>query len=45
MPGAVVAAVATAEGVMLGSSGETAEIVPEAADHIFVTVAGEVTRA
>ena len=45
LPGAVVAAVATAEGVMLGSSGETAEIVPEAADHIFVTVAGEVTRA
>lgn len=44
LPGAVVAAVTTAEGVLLGSSGETAEIVPEAADHIFVTVAGEVTR-
>ncbi|ROR89979.1 metal-dependent transcriptional regulator [Nocardioides aurantiacus] len=44
LPGAVVAAVATAEGVLLGSSGETAEILPEAADHIFVTVAGEVTR-
>ena len=26
----------TAEGVLLGSGGETAEIVPEAADHIFV---------
>ena len=25
------------EGVLLGSSGETAEIVPEAAEHIFVT--------
>ena len=28
--------VRTPEGVLLGSSGETAEIVPEAADHIFV---------
>jgi DtxR family Mn-dependent transcriptional regulator len=37
MPGAVIAAVSTPEGVLLGSSGETAEIVPEAAEHIFVT--------
>jgi DtxR family Mn-dependent transcriptional regulator len=39
IPGAVIAAVATPEGVLLGSSGETAEIVPEAAEHIFVTPA------
>jgi len=39
IPGAVIAAVSTQEGVLLGSSGETAEIVPEAADHIFVTPA------
>jgi DtxR family transcriptional regulator, Mn-dependent transcriptional regulator len=37
-PGEAVAVVATAEGVMLGSGGESAEIVTEAADHIFVTV-------
>jgi DtxR family Mn-dependent transcriptional regulator len=37
LPGQVIAAVSTQEGVLLGSSGETAEIVPEAADHIFVT--------
>jgi DtxR family Mn-dependent transcriptional regulator len=36
-PGEAVAVVATDEGVMLGSGGETAEIVTEAADHIFVT--------
>ena len=36
-PGEAVAVVATDEGVMLGSGGETAEIVSEAADHIFVT--------
>jgi DtxR family Mn-dependent transcriptional regulator len=36
-PGEAVAVVATAEGVMLGSGGESAEIVTEAADHIFVT--------
>jgi DtxR family Mn-dependent transcriptional regulator len=36
-PGEVVAVVATAEGVLLGSGGESAEIVAEAADHIFVT--------
>lgn len=39
MPGATIAAQATAEGVLLGSSGETAEIVSEAAEHIFVTPA------
>ena len=39
VPGAVVAAVLTEEGVLLGSSGETAEIVTEAAEHIFVTPA------
>jgi DtxR family Mn-dependent transcriptional regulator len=37
LPGEAVAVVATDEGVMLGSGGETAEIVTEAADHIFVT--------
>ena len=37
IPGQVVAAVTTEEGVLLGSSGETAEIVPDAAEHIFVT--------
>jgi DtxR family Mn-dependent transcriptional regulator len=37
MPGQVIGAVATADGVLLGSSGETAEIVTEAAEHIFVT--------
>jgi hypothetical protein len=37
-PGESVAVVATEQGgVMLGSAGETAEILPEAADHIFVT--------
>jgi DtxR family Mn-dependent transcriptional regulator len=39
MPGQVIAAISTPEGVLLGSSGETAEIVPEAAEHIFVTSA------
>jgi DtxR family Mn-dependent transcriptional regulator len=39
MPGQVVSAITTPEGVLLGSSGETAEIVPEAAEHIFVTPA------
>ncbi|GAB3994204.1 metal-dependent transcriptional regulator [Nocardioides marmoraquaticus] len=39
MPGATIAAQATEEGVLLGSSGETAEIVTEAAEHIFVTPA------
>ena len=41
IPGAVIAAVSTPEGVLLGSSGETAEIVPEAAEHIFVTLTPE----
>ena len=36
LPDKTVTAVATAEGVLIGSGGETAEIVPEAADHIFV---------
>ncbi|HET6151309.1 MAG TPA: metal-dependent transcriptional regulator [Marmoricola sp.] len=35
-PGETVAAVATADGVLLGSGGETAEIIDEAAQHIFV---------
>ncbi len=35
-PGESVAAVATPEGVLLGSGGETAEIIDEAAQHIFV---------
>lgn len=36
IPDRTVTVVATSEGVLLGSGGETAEIVPEAADHIFV---------
>jgi DtxR family Mn-dependent transcriptional regulator len=36
LPDKTVTVVATAEGVLVGSGGETAEIVPEAADHIFV---------
>jgi DtxR family Mn-dependent transcriptional regulator len=36
MPDKTVHVVATADGVLVGSGGETAEIVPEAADHIFV---------
>ena len=36
IPDQTVAIMATADGVMLGSGGETAEIIPEAADHIFV---------
>jgi len=35
-PGEAVAVVATADGVLVGSGGETAEIVDEAAQHIFV---------
>jgi DtxR family Mn-dependent transcriptional regulator len=31
-----VTVITTQEGVLVGSGGETAEIVPEAADHIFV---------
>ena len=37
LPGQTVTAAATREGVLVGSGGETAEIVYEAADHIFVT--------
>lgn len=36
LPDRTVSAVATPDGVLLGSGGETAEIVLEAADHIFV---------
>ena len=36
LPDKTITIVATAEGVLVGSGGETAEIVPEAADHIFV---------
>ncbi len=38
-PGESVAVVATEGGVLVGSGGETAEIIDEAAQHIFVTVA------
>jgi DtxR family Mn-dependent transcriptional regulator len=36
LPDKTVTVIATADGVLVGSGGETAEIVPEAADHIFV---------
>jgi DtxR family Mn-dependent transcriptional regulator len=36
LPDRTVTVVATSEGVLLGSGGETAEIIPEAAEHIFV---------
>jgi DtxR family Mn-dependent transcriptional regulator len=36
LPDRTVTVVTTAEGVLLGSGGETAEIIPEAAEHIFV---------
>jgi DtxR family transcriptional regulator, Mn-dependent transcriptional regulator len=36
MPDKTVTVVRTDEGILVGSGGETAEIVPEAADHIFV---------
>ena len=36
LPDKTVTVVSTAEGVLVGSGGETAEIVPAAADHIFV---------
>jgi DtxR family Mn-dependent transcriptional regulator len=35
-PGEIVQASAGPEGIVVGRSGETAEILPEAADHIFV---------
>jgi DtxR family Mn-dependent transcriptional regulator len=37
VPDKSVTIIATSEGVLLGSGGETAEILPEAAEHIFVT--------
>ena len=36
LPDKTITVVSTAEGVLVGSGGETAEIVPEAAEHIFV---------
>ncbi|MDN5744360.1 MAG: metal-dependent transcriptional regulator [Nocardioidaceae bacterium] len=36
MPDKTITIQATADGVLVGSGGETAEIFPEAADHIFV---------
>jgi len=36
LPGKTITVVATDEGVLIGSGGETAEVVPEASDHIFV---------
>jgi len=36
LPDKNITVVTTGDGVLLGSGGETAEIVPEAADHIFV---------
>ncbi|MDF9717760.1 metal-dependent transcriptional regulator [Nocardioides sp. ChNu-153] len=36
LPDKTVTVVATSEGVLVGSGGETAEIFPEAAEHIFV---------
>jgi len=37
LPDKTVVVAATDQGVLVGSGGETAEIVPEAADHIFVS--------
>ena len=36
LPDKTITVIATSAGVLVGSGGETAEIVPEAADHIFV---------
>ena len=36
LPGAVVSAVGSGEGILVGAAGETAEVLPEAAEHIFV---------
>jgi DtxR family Mn-dependent transcriptional regulator len=36
LPGKTVVVAATEEGILVGSGGETAELVPEAAEHIFV---------
>jgi DtxR family Mn-dependent transcriptional regulator len=38
VPDKTVTVARTSEGVLVGSGGETAEIFPEAADHIFVQV-------
>jgi DtxR family Mn-dependent transcriptional regulator len=35
-PGEIVQASVGPEGIVVGSAGETAEILPEAAEHIFV---------
>ena len=36
LPDKTITVLGTDDGVLVGSGGETAEIVPEAADHIFV---------
>jgi DtxR family Mn-dependent transcriptional regulator len=36
LPDRSITVVATTEGVLVGAGGESAEIVPEAAEHIFV---------
>ena len=36
LPDKTITVIATGDGVLVGSGGETAELVPEAADHIFV---------
>ncbi len=36
LPDKTITVIATADGVLVGSGGESAEIAPEAADHIFV---------
>ena len=36
LPDKTITIIATPEGVLVGSGGETAEIEPDAADHIFV---------
>ncbi|QCW51651.1 metal-dependent transcriptional regulator [Nocardioides dongxiaopingii] len=36
LPDKTITVIATADGVLVGAGGETAEIVPEAAEHIFV---------
>ena len=36
LPDKTITVIATTEGILIGSGGETAEIVPEAAEHIFV---------
>ena len=36
VPDKTITVAATAEGILVGSGGETAEVVVEAAEHIFV---------